>query len=151
MCMITGSDQVTTTFPSFTTSSHVDGEDVLLDTSDVQTKEKQMIMIITEDKQMILLQDGREVFNKTLTYNEVPEISAIYGTATMEIINNTAYIGGFNGTNYELHVTVDAGNVSVNISTVDLNLPGTTEVFAIVMVQVSLVHVLATRVTPFIL
>ena len=109
-------DQVTT---SFATSTHADG-----------TKEKQMIMIITEDKQMILLQDRREVFNKTLTDIEIPEISAIYGTARMEVINNTAYIGGFNGTIYELHVTVDAGNISVNMSTVNLNLPCTTEVFA---------------------
>ena len=117
-----GSDQVTNV---------VDEQDVLLYTQHAQGKEDRMIMIITEDKRMMLLQDGNEVFNMTLTHMQVPEISAIYGTAKMEVINNTAYIGGFNGTVYELHVTIDAaGNVSVNISTLSLNLPGTTEVFA---------------------
>ena len=108
----------------------VDEQDVVLDTTHIQGKEYCLIMMITEDKRMVLLQDGDEVFNKTLTHIQVPEISAIYETAKMEVINNTAYIGGFNGAVYKLNVTVDAGKVSVNTSTINLNLTCITEVFA---------------------
>ena len=100
-------------------------------TSDeAQASERKMInVIVTENQRLVLLQNGHEIYNEMLSL-QIPEISAVYGTATMEVVNNTAYIGGFNGTVYRLHISVDGGHVSVNVSTVELNLPCIPEVFA---------------------
>ena len=86
-------------------------------------------LLVAENQKLILLQNGQEIYNRTLSHLQIPEISAVYGTATMEVINNIGYIGGFNGTIYRLHISVNGGEVSVNVSTVELNLPCTAEVF----------------------
>jgi len=118
-----GQENQLTNVSSFTTGLHIE--------DDTQRVGKQIIMLITENQRLVLLnlEDGQVIFNKTLSHLQFPEISAIFETANMKVINNTAYVGSFNGTVYELHVTEDAGNVSVNISTIKLNLFCIPEVF----------------------
>lgn len=86
-------------------------------------------LMVTENHRLILLQNGYEIYNRVLPYLQIPEISAVYGTATMEVINTTAYIGGLDGVVYQLHISIDGGDVSVNVSSLELHLPCTAEVF----------------------
>ena len=111
-------------------TENIDGSEVLDGpASDEQGKRvENLILIITQDKEVTLLQEGHQIYSKKFSDLLFPEISAIHNIARMQVVNNTAYIGSFNGTIYKLHVSIDTGNVSVNLSTVRLNLPGITEV-----------------------
>ena len=103
-------------------------QDVIL--HDTQVDERTPIsLMVTENQRLILLQNGYKIYNKTLPHLRIPEISAVYGTATMEVVNTIAYIGGLNGVVYQLHISIDGGVVSVNVSTLELHLPCTAEVF----------------------
>lgn len=114
-----GQDQNTYPFTGVPTA----GQDVS------QHNAEQILMLISENQTLILLQNGQEIFTKELPHLQFPKISAVYETANMVVINDTAYVGGSNGTIYKLHIFKDGSKVSVNVSTIDLNLSCTAENF----------------------
>ena len=88
---IAGSNQLNSEFTLTNTANGLEALDG--PASDVQGKrEENLILIITEDKEVTILQEGDEIFNETFPDLLFPKISAIYETARMKVINNTAYI-----------------------------------------------------------
>jgi len=89
---IAGSNQLNSKLTN--TTENINGLEVLDGpASNVQgEREENLILIITEDKEVTLLKEGHEIFSETFPDLLFPKISAIYETDRMKVINNTAYI-----------------------------------------------------------